>query len=97
MKLRKSFGNGKAAHGLTLWLFDGCRSRASMAGQGLAPASDTPQQHSSIQSVSQQIQTVEEATVLWIILLYLNNLSFSHFPTCISAFTTASSTGDPAH
>lgn len=97
MKLRKSFGNGKAAHGLTLWLFDGCRSRASVAGQGLAPASisDTPQQHSSIQSVFQLIQAVD--TIPWIILLYLNNLSFSQFPTCVSAFTTASSTGDPAH
>lgn len=53
LKLRKSFGNGKAAHGLTLWLFDG-RPRASVAGQGLAAASmsHTPQQHSGIQSVS---------------------------------------------
>lgn len=53
--------------------------------------------HSSVHSVSQQIQRVEGPTIPWIILLYLNNLSFSHFPTCISAFTTASSTGDPAH
>lgn len=99
LKLRKSSGNGKAAHGPTPWLFDGCRSRASVAGQGLAPASmsDTPGQHSSIHSVSEQIQGVEGPAIPWIILLYLNNLSFSHFPTCISAFTTASSTGDPAH
>lgn len=48
-------------------------------------------------TLSQQIQRVEEPATPWIILLYLNNLSFSHFPTCISAIKTASSTGDPAH
>lgn len=98
LKLRKSFGNGKAAHGPTLWLFDGCRSRASVAGQGLAaaPMSDTPGS-TAASTPSQQTQRGEGPAIPWIIPLSLNNLSFSHFPTCISAFTTASSTGDPAH